>query len=338
MVTLSLCMIVKDEEGFLERCLDSVKDIVDEIIIVDTGSKDSTKDIAKVAGAQLFDFAWNDDFSAARNFSLEKATSNWVLVLDADELLDNSGNDEVLKLINSREHCLKDIVGFKMEQRTYLPKSDGAGMTVDEAVLSRDFVQQGQSRLVRLFKNHPKIRFRNKVHELVESSMRDINGEIIDTGIIIHHFSLLKKGKVVEKAENYTDLLWKQLQAEPENPRYNRQVAMVFMERGRNDLAMKYLTRALKFDPKFPGLYADIGRVFVQMGQPIRAINYFNMAVAQDKTDISSLNNLAVIYMSMGKYEPAQKLLDAAMVREPKNEAVLNNVRILKERMQRPKR
>jgi Tfp pilus assembly protein PilF len=225
-----------------------------------------------------------------------------------------------------------------MEQRTYLPKSGAAAMTVDESALSRDFVQQGQSRLVRLFKNHPKIRFRNKVHELVESAIRDSGGAIIDTGIVIHHFSPLKKGKVVEKVENYTDLLWKQLQAEPENPRYNRQVAMVFMERGRNDLAMKYLTRAMKFDPKFQGLYADIGRVFVQMGQPIRAINYFNMAIAQDKTDISSLNNLAVIYMSMGKYEPAKKLLDAAMVREPKNEAVLNNVRILKERMQKPKR
>jgi len=335
---LSLCMVVGDEAGFLERCLDSVKDIVDEMILVDTGSEDSTKDIAKKFGAQIFDFDWKDDFSAARNFSLDKASSNWVLVLDADELLDSDGKAGVVRLINSREHCLKDIIGFRLEQRTYQPKSDSAGITTDEDVLSRDFVRQGQSRIVRLFKNHPKIRFRNKVNEVVESSIMDAGGEMVDTGIIVHNFSLLKKGKVVEKNESNTDTLWKQLQAEPENPRFNRDVAIVFMERGRNDLALKYLTRAIKFDPKFKGIYADMGRVFVNMGQPIRAINYLNMAIAQDKTDILSLNNLAVIYMSMGKYEPAQKLLDAALVREPKNEAVLKNMRILKERMQRPKR
>ena len=76
MITLSLCMIVKDEEDVLGRCIDSVKSIVDEIIIVDTGSVDATKDIAKSYTDKVYDFKWIDDFSAARNFSFSKATSS----------------------------------------------------------------------------------------------------------------------------------------------------------------------------------------------------------------------------------------------------------------------
>ena len=80
-------MIVKDEENYLEQCLSSAKGLADEIIIVDTGSKDKTKEIAKKFNAKVFDFKWNDDFSAARNESLKHATKDWILVLDADESL-----------------------------------------------------------------------------------------------------------------------------------------------------------------------------------------------------------------------------------------------------------
>ena len=76
-------MITKNEEFFLEQCLNSVKDLVDEIIIVDTGSNDKTKDIARKFTDNIFDFEWCDDFSAARNESLKHATGDWILVLDA---------------------------------------------------------------------------------------------------------------------------------------------------------------------------------------------------------------------------------------------------------------
>ena len=82
---ISLCMIVKDEEQHLENCLNSIKELADEIIIVDTGSKDKTKEIAGKFTNKVYDFKWNDDFSEARNFSLSKATKDWILVLDADE-------------------------------------------------------------------------------------------------------------------------------------------------------------------------------------------------------------------------------------------------------------
>jgi glycosyltransferase involved in cell wall biosynthesis len=81
-------MIVKDEQDVLEIALSSVKGFADEIIIVDTGSNDNTKKIARKFTNKIYDFKWIDDFSAARNFSLSKATGNWILVLDADEVID----------------------------------------------------------------------------------------------------------------------------------------------------------------------------------------------------------------------------------------------------------
>lgn len=96
MATLSLCMIVKNEEEMLGGCLEFVKDWVDEMIVVDTGSTDRTKEIALEHGAQVYDFEWIEDFAAARNFSKSKATSDYVLALDADERL-NPGDGELLR-------------------------------------------------------------------------------------------------------------------------------------------------------------------------------------------------------------------------------------------------
>ena len=87
MVTISLCMIVKNEEKVLGRCLVSAKDIADEIIIVDTGSTDRTKEIARRYGAKIFDQKWQDDFSLARNFSFSKATMDYCMWLDADDVI-----------------------------------------------------------------------------------------------------------------------------------------------------------------------------------------------------------------------------------------------------------
>ena len=84
-------MIVKDEEENIERSLMSVKPVVDEMIVVDTGSTDRTKDIARSLGAKVYDFQWTDSFSDARNFSLSKATGKWILVLDADEVISSVG-------------------------------------------------------------------------------------------------------------------------------------------------------------------------------------------------------------------------------------------------------
>lgn len=87
MKTLSLAMIVLNEAGKLRRCLDSVCSLVDEIIVVDTGSIDESKQVALSYGAKVYDFTWTDSFADARNFALKQSTSDWNLVLDADEYI-----------------------------------------------------------------------------------------------------------------------------------------------------------------------------------------------------------------------------------------------------------
>lgn len=87
MVSISLCMIVKNEEDVLARALDSVKELADEMIIVDTGSEDRTKDIARRYTQKVFDFEWEDDFAAARNFACRKASMDYWMWLDADDIV-----------------------------------------------------------------------------------------------------------------------------------------------------------------------------------------------------------------------------------------------------------
>lgn len=98
MITISLCMIVRDEEETIGRCLSTVRDLVDEIIIVDTGSVDRTKEISKSFGARLFDFSWVDDFAAARNFAFSKASMPYIFWLDADDVLEEADRLRFQKL------------------------------------------------------------------------------------------------------------------------------------------------------------------------------------------------------------------------------------------------
>ena len=98
MITISLCMIVKNEEEVLERCLNNLKGLMDEIIIVDTGSTDSTKEIAARYTDKIYDFSWCDDFAAARNFSFSKATQEYIYAPDADEVLDDTNRRRFMML------------------------------------------------------------------------------------------------------------------------------------------------------------------------------------------------------------------------------------------------
>ena len=106
MKTISLCMIVKNEELVIGRCLESIKDVVDEIIIVDTGSTDNTKEIAKSYTNNIYDFKWINDFSAARNFSFSKASKDYIMWLDADDVI---LYEDKVKLQNLKESLNDEV-------------------------------------------------------------------------------------------------------------------------------------------------------------------------------------------------------------------------------------
>lgn len=118
MPTISLCMIVKNEEAVLARCLDSIADLMDEIIIVDTGSTDRTKEIAAKYTSKIYDYKWTSDFSAARNFSFSKATMEYIYAADADEVLDATNRERFLRL---KSALLPEI---ELVQMKYVTQSD----------------------------------------------------------------------------------------------------------------------------------------------------------------------------------------------------------------------
>lgn len=164
MITISLCMIVKNEEAVIERCLNSVKDIVDEIVIVDTGSTDNTKDIVKKYTDKLYNFTWIDDFSAARNYSFSKATMDYILWLDADDVILEEDVEKFKKLKGNFDPTV-DIV-----MMNYITNRDAEGN------ITFSYLRE------RLSKRSNNYVWSEPVHECL-----NIYGNIITTDICISH-------------------------------------------------------------------------------------------------------------------------------------------------------
>ncbi|OGX68203.1 MAG: hypothetical protein A2189_01470 [Paenibacillus sp. RIFOXYA1_FULL_44_5] len=168
---ISLCMIVKDEEKVLRRCLDSVKNLVDEIIIVDTGSSDHTKSIALEYTDQVFDFTWIHDFSAAKNAAIAKASCKWILVLDADEYVQQQGHEELRSYLKQADTT--QPIGI------LLPIMNFAGET------DQDHNKMVQSSAFRLFPNHPDLYYTRAIHEQLTHRSKKL--QIISYSFVIFH-------------------------------------------------------------------------------------------------------------------------------------------------------
>ncbi len=164
MITISLCMIVKNEEKVLGRCLNSVADAVEEIILVDTGSTDATKQIARTYTDRVFDFAWIDDFAAARNYAFSLATCEYQLWLDADDVLPQ---EEKQKLLALKQTLSSEIDIVTMKYHTHL---DAKGNPI---LTSR------RERLLRRAKNY---QWQDPVHECIP-----LAGHILHSDIAIVH-------------------------------------------------------------------------------------------------------------------------------------------------------
>ncbi|MEW5767458.1 MAG: tetratricopeptide repeat protein [bacterium] len=283
--TISLCMIVRDEEGQLPRCLASVKDLVDEIIVVDTGSKDKTIQIARSFGAKVYEHPWQNDFSAARNISLSYAQSDWILILDADEELEKDDIPKIRPI----------LMTHKCEGLTFAVSSQLPG--------------SGKSRhdSIRLFKNHKEYHYQGIVHNQLI-----IKGLILTTDVrLYHHGYNLSPGQMRKKLERSLPLLKEHLHHHPDDLYARFQLARLY--RGYNyyeecikeGLMVLNAPQAKEEGAKATVLMTmcDLALAYFKLGDYQHGEEYCLKALSQKEDYLDVLFILGNIYLHREEYQ-----------------------------------
>jgi glycosyltransferase involved in cell wall biosynthesis len=295
---LSLSMIVKDEEGSLPICLESAGRVVDEIIIVDTGSTDSTKAVANRFGARLIDYKWRDNFSEARNVSLENCSGDWILVLDADEELVTETQERIRGVIES-----SSADGIEMIIRSEMPESDVVGL--DEI------------RLLRLFRNRKEFRYSLPIHEQIRPAIEKFRGKIIDSDLVILHHGYARKmvqGKE-NRGERNLKILRKALLKSPNDPYLNYQLGVALMSTGDRVNAYTELRKVLNMDySRLPTaildrLFMRLSQLAVEMNDNNSAVQFAERSLQYNPTNTISKYVLAVGYLSSNRVADGYKIL-----------------------------
>ena len=307
--SLSLCMIVRNEENSLPKCLKSVKPVVDEIIIVDTGSTDSTKEIAQIFGADLFDYEWDDDFAGARNFSLSRANGEWILILDADEALAwqdyqfisdivgrKSSEPAAYQLITRNYTYDSSLEGWQPNQGEYEELEEGKGWT--------------PSKKVRLFPNDSRIRFEKPVHELVENSLRRADVAIMESKVTVHHYGKLDKTGTTHKDEAYYRICRKKLLQQGDDLAGLTDLALLAAELKRYEEAVELWERVLKLKPDFATAFFNLGYAYIELEKYEEGLGVSCRALELDPGLKEAVLNRALCEIRTGKSNSAVALLD----------------------------
>jgi glycosyltransferase involved in cell wall biosynthesis len=288
--SVSLCMIVKNEEKYIEKCLLSVKDIVNEMIIVDTGSTDNTISIAQNFSVKIVNYAWNDSFSEARNFSISKANCDWILLLDADEEFEKKDTDKFIEFING-----SNADGCHFTVCNYLGKAVNNNYTVHNAF--------------RLLRNNKKYQFDGDIHEQI----RRIDGKKIENGtfdvqnIKLHHYGYLDDViKEKNKRERNIPILLKKLEQEPEDSFTLFNLGNEYLAESNYPKALDLYNKAYDFIDKTQAYAPHLIYRRAMSFYNIRQFEYAVKAVAEGLniypqcTDLEYLRG--TVYFDWGKY------------------------------------
>jgi len=258
---ISACVITKNEEKNLPTCLDSVKSIVSEIIVVDTGSTDRTVEIAKSYGAKVFSFKWIDDFAAARNFAIEQATGKWIIFLDADEYFAPDCVKYVPLAIREAEQRKLDMIICLMAN---VEKETGKIIT--------------SNLHIRIFKNHPQIRYVGAIHERIVRLDRPANALDVQKEITIIHTGYSRENvQEREKSKRNLELLYRELEKNPDSFDLHFYIAESLLLEKKFEQALDYALRAQQFrNSKLKGIYeknyVNIIECMIHLGKPRKEI------------------------------------------------------------------
>ncbi len=335
MITISLCMIVKNEEQTLARCLDSVLGVADEIIIVDTGSTDRTKEIAMRYTERVYDFTWIDDFSAARNEAFSRATKDYCLWLDADDVLLKEDKQQFLQL----KQMLSPEINTVMMRYHIAFDADG-----------KPTFSYYRERLIR---NRPEFRWQGAVHEAIVYAQPVVYSDIAVTHQKVRvtnprrnleiYQKLIEKGEVLQArqkfyyAREWFDLKEYQQAADAfevfledetgwiENRiEACRQLAVCYRQLGQNQNGIQALLKTLSFDIPRAEVCCDIAQYFLEQRNYQTAIYWYETALKCPRKDKDGgfvnlecygylpLIQLCVCYDRLGAYQKAFEYNEAA--------------------------
>ena len=223
-LTISVCMIVKNEEGFLSRCLESIKKFVDEIIIVDTGSTDKTVEIAESFDATVYHHPWENNFSKHRNQSISYASGDWIFVIDADE----------------------EIVHWDDRLEAVLQKKDADSVYVKVNNIFGGGAGEACHNSIRLFRNTKSICYEGSVH----NQLIGTNSSLASTIVIYHKGYCLDAEKEKQKYLRTTILLKNEIEKNPDNPRLYHYLSVAYLGKQLYDKALQECHKSLHFASK----------------------------------------------------------------------------------------
>lgn len=348
MITLSLCMIVKNEEAVLARCLSSVKEVMDEIIIVDTGSQDSTVEIARQFTDKVYSFPWVDDFSAARNFSFSKATMQYLFWMDADDILLPQDRENLFSLKETLDPSI-DLVMMK-----YHVAFDGQGNPV---------FSYYRERMLRRAKQY---RWQGAIHEAITPEGNILYSEIAlthrkigagdpDRNLRIFE-KMIKEGKKLVPRENYyygRELYYhgQYQQAAYILSRYLdtpggwienqitacQDLANCYYHLGNPQQALDSLLRSFSFDTPRAEICCDIGKHFFQQEKYAQAAFWYETAAKRPKEERNGgfiqpdcygylpYLQLCLCYYRLGDLSLAKEYNEKAAQCKPADPAVIYN-------------
>ncbi|KAA1194585.1 glycosyltransferase family 2 protein [Pseudohalioglobus sediminis] len=330
--TLSLCMIVKNESFFLRDCLRQAADHVDEIVVVDTGSSDDTRAIASEFTGQVFDYAWHDDFAAARNHALSQASGDWIIVLDADEVIAPDDWLTLRELIRDPDYDAYFLVQYNYSveplDRNWVPISEPTPYT-------RHYRGYRPNPIARLFRNCEDIRYQGRVHEVVDRTLPAGRFRSVDIPIH-HHMDEDPAKRKVDRQLNYLRIIEQQLEGEDDGRLWTAAGTICLYYADDLPKGIRYLQRAVEL-----GYRADENREYIaeaqyRLGELGQAYNGYLALYRAGYRSLNLCNNLANLAVKRDEFGFAADLLEAALQQGVADYQVRlrleHNIRYLRER------
>lgn len=307
MKKLSLCMIVKNEAQNLPDFFEAHKALIDEWIIVDTGSTDDTVKIVEKLVGKCHHFVWCDDFSAARNYSLSLATGDWILVLDADEILDPANQQRVKDLVK-----LGQEDAYLFTQRSYTNNASLIGFVRNKnlTLYQKNSAGYFDLPIVRLIPNKKELglRYVQRIHEGIE--YLDKNKKPVATDVILHHYGHLKKDvELKEKNALYFALEKKRIAEQPDDAESQRQYAAACLCHHLYKEALEHYDASFALEKHHPTAYYGAALACYYLHDTPRALTYIKMGLTAYPDRIELLTLAARITFDAGEINNAKQLV-----------------------------